>query len=456
MKLSISSTRVPAVSGGCGRRRATSVVLTGAVLTALTGCVTSSGGGAEPQAASSPASTDLTDEEVELTVTYADDPPTEDLVEAFEQEHPNISVTTQLVPFSDYIKSIRLTMSSDDAPDIAQYNPGAMHSLIPAGLIRNLDPYAEAYGWADSFPETTLATLRSDEEAKEYGTGSLYAVPGALSVLGVYYNKGLLESAGVTQAPSTLDELESALQAVSDAGATPFVVGAQTIGGFQMWNALTNVLGDPEDYRNWVYGKSGATIETDGALAAAQKIVEWNEKGFIPPSANGTADSDALATFTNGGAAFYVSGSWSASAIEEALGEDAGFFAMPAEDPSTPLAASGSAVSFSISAKTEHPDEAAAFLDFLSTEQAAPIQFDGGFLPVDTDVPLDSSGVRKDTVEDFARINDGAGIAPFPDFAAPGMIDVLTASSQGLLTGQVSPQEYVASLQTEWASYHEQ
>lgn len=453
MKLTSSN---PSCASPVRWRRRTLGIATVSLAATVTfaGCATSSSSTA-PQEPPSAASTELTEEDVELSLTFVDDPPTEDLVEAFESQHPNISIETQIVPFSDYIKSIRLTMSSDDAPDIAQYNPGAMHSLIPAGLITNLDPYAEAYGWTEAFPETTLGTLRSNEDATQYGTGSLYAVPGALSVLGVYYNKDLLAAAGVTEPPTTFAEFESALQAVQQEGGTDtFTVGAQTIGGFQMWNALTDVLGDPAEYQDWVFGTPGATIETDGALAAAQKVVEWNELGYIPESANGTADSDALAQFTNGEAAFYISGSWSASAINESLGDSAGFFAMPTENPDTPLSASGSAVSFSISSSSEHPDEAAAFLDFLRTEEAAPIQFEGGFLPVNTDVELDSSGLRDDIVQDFTRIDDGAGIVPFADFSSPGMIDVLTSGSQGLLADQVTPEEYLSSLQDEWESSH--
>ena len=112
--------------------------------------------------------------------------------------------------------------------------------------------------------------LRSNAEATEYGTGGLYAVPGALSVLGVYYSTSLVEAAGVTDVPASLADFEDDLAAVADSGTTPLSVGGLQVGGFQVWNALTNALGDEGEYRDWVYGKPGSTIETPGAEEAAQ------------------------------------------------------------------------------------------------------------------------------------------------------------------------------------------
>jgi ABC-type glycerol-3-phosphate transport system substrate-binding protein len=302
------------------------------------GCAETGGGG---PAVPRDVSKELTSEKVTLTLAYTDDPPVKALIEAFQDKHPNITIKGQQTPFSDYVKSIKLSMASAEPPDIAEYNPGAMRSLVPGGLIYDLAPYEKLYGWQDGFPSSSLEVLRSDTKAKEYGTGGLYAVPGALSVLGVFYNKQLSQAAGVTQPPATLAEFEQNLAAVKGTGTTPFSLGSLQVGGFQLWNSLNNSLGDAQQYRDWVYGKSGATIETDSAKQAAQKVVDWTAAGYVPESANATADADALANFTQGKNAYFVTGNWYAATIAEAMGDNAGFFLFPAAKQGNPAVASG-------------------------------------------------------------------------------------------------------------------
>ena len=423
-----------------------------AALVALAGCA---GGGSSDTDKPDDVSTKVTSKPVTLNLAYTDDPPTNALIDAFRKKHPNITIKAQQTPFSDYVKSIKLSMASSTPPDIAEYNPGAMRALVPAGLIYDLEPYADAYSWDDTFPASSLEVLSSDKKAKEYGTGGLYAVPGALSVLGVYYNKDLVSKAGITETPATLGDFEADLKKVKDAGTTPFSLGGLQVGGFQLWNALTNSLGDVTEYRDWVYGKSGSTIETDGAKEAAQKVSDWVKAGYVPKSANATADSDAQADFVNGKSAYLITGNWAASAIQKEMGDNVGFFLFPQESADADKIASGASVAFSISSKTKHPNEAAAFLDFMSSPEAAKVQVETGFMPVDTQTPVETTGVLADISESFKTVVEDNGIVPFPDFAAPDMIDRLTAGVQGLLSDKTTAPDYLASLQESWTSFHE-
>src|SRR5699024_6184300 len=105
-----------------------------------------------------------------------------------------------------------------------------------------------------------------------------------------------------------------------------------------------NVLGDVQDYKDWVYGADGASIETDGATKAAQMIADWSKKGYISSGASSVSDNDALAAFTGGDAAFLVTGNWNVSKVQDALGDDAGFFLMPGTSADGPAVASGGSV----------------------------------------------------------------------------------------------------------------
>jgi ABC-type glycerol-3-phosphate transport system substrate-binding protein len=423
-----------------------------AVALAAAGCAESGGGG---PAQATGASKDLTAGNVTLNLAFTDDPPTQALIDAFRAKHPNITIKAQQTPFTDYVKTIKLSMASATPPDIAEYNPGAMRSLVPAGLIYDLAPYEKLYGWGDGFPASSLEVLKSNPKATEYGTGGLYAVPGALSVLGVYYNKALVQAAGVTAPPTSLAEFEQNLAAVKGTGVTPLSVGGLQVGGFHVWNALTNVLGDSGEYRGWVYGKPGSTIETTAAKEASQKVIDWVARGYIPASANATADADAQANFVNGKSAYLVTGNWAASVIEESMKDNVGFFLLPQATAGAQTIASGASVAFSVSSRTKHPNEAAAFLDFMRSPEAAAVQFDTGFMPVNTSADVKATGLRADIATSFKSVVQDDGIVPFPDFASANMIDRLTTGVQGLLSKRTTPDAFLASLQESWAEYHD-
>ena len=427
--------------------------LVAASMFVLAGCVTAGTGDGQDQNDEQEASAEITDDEVTLRLAYTDDPPTEALVEGFTDEYPNVTIETEQTDFGNYITSITRSMASDSAPDIAQYNPGAMRSLVPAGHVRELSDYSELYGWDGAFPAASLEQLMSDDDAQQFGTGGLYAAPGALSVLGVYYNRQMLANAGVNEAPTTLDEFTEAMAAVAENGENPLSLGALEVGAFHLWNSVLNSVGDSEEYLDWVYGAPEATIETDAAARATEIFEEWVQAGFISEGANATSDADALANFTAGDAAFHVTGNWAAAAVDSEM-DDAGFFVLPGTEAGNAPVASGSSVAYSISSASEHPDVAAAFLDYLSSAEAAAIQIDSGFMPVNTEADVATEGLLGDIADSFAPVAEESNIVPFPDFAAPGMIDSLTGGLQGIISGQSTTEDYLASLQEVWASHH--
>src|SRR5699024_10002723 len=192
-----------------------------------------------------------------------------------------------------------------------------------------------------------------------------------------------------------------------------------------------------------------------GAKKAAQKIVDWVDAGHIPPGSSSVSDSDALANFSSGNSLFLVTGHWNVSKLTEAMGKNVGLFVMPGKTSDSPPLASGATVALSNSYKTAHQDAAAASVNFVRSPEAAQIQVDGGFMPVNTDAEVQVEGLGAEVAEEFTSVIDGAGIVSFPDYAAPGMIDKLTAGVQGLITGHMTPEGYLESLQSEWVSYHD-
>lgn len=450
-----------ATEPGAARRRAVSVVGLALLLAACDSLTPGSGYDANagrPRAV--PSSTAVPDEDIALTLSFADAPEMVDaLAAAFEKKHPRIDVRPRYTQFADYVKSLKLTMTSDTAPDIAQYAVG-MDALAHRADILDLAPYRDAYGWRKKFPAAHLAQLTAGGGDASSDDRPLYGVPVGLSMTGLYYNRKLAATAGVGRPPRTLGEFEGQLATVKSAGLTPLSIGALDSGGLHLWAALVNVLMPPEDYRAWVDGREGATIETEGALKAAGLVAEWAGKGYFAPSANGTAQVDSTAGFTRDDSVYLINGNWAAGQLVGAMGENVGFFPMPGVTESARSVASGFSVAYSVSSRTRHPEAAGAFLDFMGSPEAAPIVAENGFLPPDPspdpDAVPDQKGVLGEVAAAHARVVADDGTNQFPDFTAPSMLDRLRSGVQRLIAGRTGPRDFLAEIQDVWEAHHEE
>jgi len=432
---------------------AATAVLAVSALT-LSGCSLTPGASTGQQS-TGPVSTALPSGHVTLTLAMSTGPDmASELIAAYEHLHPNVTIKRQYTSFSDYKQNIKLNLSSDKAPDIAQFNAGAMQSLIPAGLLVNLDPYAKAYHWSDQFPADGLEQVTAEKNGKTFGKGSLYAVPAGMSVTGVFYNKSLMKKAGVTRQPATLDEFASDLAKAKAAGQTPLSVGALDNGALHLWAAVLGKEMSGKQYRQWVYGQPGGDITTAAPKAATDRIAKWAKQGYIPDWANGTGQVDAAARFTEGQTTYLVSGSWAAVDIAKGLGDKAGFFLLPPTQAEGPAVANGSSVAYAVSSKSKHPEVAANFLNFLSSPTAAKIVAKGGFMPVNTQSIPKQSGLLGDLSGGYQQVVKDNGLLQFPDAASPDMLPILQSGLQSVIIQRKSTKDFLTSLQDAWSHSH--
>lgn len=393
----------------------------------------------------------ITSDPVTLTVSYVQDPPVGPLVDGFTALHPNVTVDLIQTPFADYQTSLKLAMSSADGPDVVQYSPGPMRSIVPAGLVQPLEEYAELYGWKDIVSPSLLGMLTSNETATEYGVGSLYAIPGAVQLVGVFYNKELVEDAGITALPATLSEFEDHLDMVKNSGSTPLSMPALGVSGFQLWGALSNVLADPSLFNDWVSGKPGTSLLDDpGFTEAAAKIKEWGDAGYFAEGVAAVDDNDGIAELTTGERAYYLTGNWNANIFANEMEDNVGFFLLPGLESEQPSVAMGSGFPYSISAQSDHKDVAAAFLNYMVSEDVAQSIYDSGFVPTLDTAEVSGDGLKAEVFNGYQDVVKGAGIAPFANWATSSMIDTLTSGVQGVISGNLSPEDFVQSLQDDW------
>lgn len=424
---------------------AAAVAVTGLAL--LAGCAP--GGAAAGDGSTDAVSKDLGDEPI--TIKVVSTPESGALAKAaipgFEELHPNVSVEYAETSFDDYNTNLNLDLDSDTPPDVVLLN--SVGNTIKNGLVRDLDDYAELYGWDEVYPDTQLAQWRVGEDGTTLGEGSLYAAPAGFSVVGVYYNKDLAEKVGLDEMPSDLESFESALTAAKDAGVLPIQLG--NAGGHANFpvQLIGQSIDGPAAYAKWVFGHEGATFDTPGNTTGLETLEQWARSGFISPDANGTDLQTAVSKFVSGEGLFFVDGNWDAGAIDEGLGDKVGFIPFPTEN----VTGIGTSVAYAIASKSKNQDAAAAFLDYLNTPEAGVFQYDSGFIPVNDEL-VDPSGVRVEILDAFGKISDADGLTGFAAGATSTMNDTFTVVTQELIADRTTVADAIARVQADWETAH--
>lgn len=395
----------------------------------------------------------------EVTLTVWDNftrPAEQEMIETlnaeFEEAHPGVTIVRESYETSDLTNLLPLALSESSGPDVAMINQGIanMGALVEAGLLLPLDSYAEEYGWLDRYGEGLHRRNRFTEGAEQFGEGDLYGMSNTAEVVGVYYNKGIFEEYGLT-VPTTLDEFESVAQTLVDAGVTPIAFGS--LDGWPAiheYGAIENAYTTLEDLDGLIFRFEGGTFDNEANLMAAEKLVEWVDRGFFSEGFEGMDyDNATTGAFTSGDAAMWITGSWMTGTIAEQADESTiGFFLLPDEAGSdVPLATGGVGLAYGIRATSEHPDLAAEYIDLLTGPRAAELLFEQGYLPA---VAVDESALTEgtltaDVVAAWEAISSNDKVGHYLDWTVP--YDEIVASLQELLGGVISPEEFVANVE---------
>lgn len=292
------------------------------------------------------------------------------LAEEFARQFPNVSWNISQDQFQNLINATPRLLSSDTPPDLMRLP--TMVSFAKQGLLKNLDEYAEAFGW-NEWPVPQLDQNRVAEDGSR-GSGALYAMGLNYSLTGVYYNLELAEQIGMTEPPATLAELDAVLAAAKEAGIQPIMQWGSAQSGMGLafpLQALMAVYGPVGPINDWIFQKEGATIDTPENLLAAQHLQMWIENGYFPPDINAIEYTDANARFTAGEALFIFNGDWQNAAYDADMAGNIGFFLMPPLEEGGDPAAMSAPLTFGIAANAANADCAAFFLNWVATDPTA-------------------------------------------------------------------------------------
>lgn len=447
-------------SGRSVQRAALTATLVAGAL-ALAGC--SSPGSSTPEESETPdasapsesATPDCGTEPVTLKAYFETGfPLPSELAAEFEKQYPNVSFDIREDQFAVLTQSAPRVLV-DDPPDLMRLPQ--MSELAKDGLLLNLDPYAEAFGW-DEWPASQLEQMRVDENGRR-GDGPLYAMGLNFSMTGVFYNKELAAQIGMTEPPKTVAELDGYLQAAKDAGLTPLAQfnGGATGGLAFPLQALMASYGDTSEINDWIYQAPGATIVTESNIAATEHLQRWVEAGYFADDVNSMDYAMMMSRFIEGDSVFIFNGDWESGNLDNQMAGNVGFFLMPPLEEGGSFGAMSAPLTYGISAYAANPDCAAFFLNWVATDETArtiAVEVGGSHPmgPADAYMPPIAEGsVTAETLAAGAAIGEQDGAMDFIANATGTVYaEGWTPNLQKLVAGEIDPVSLLEAVQAEY------
>lgn len=249
--------------------------------------------------------------------TGGDGPYMQKLVEEFSANEKNIDVSMNTVEWDVYYQKVPTAVRTGKGPDLGIMHIDQLPTNAARGVIIPLDDVASALKLKESdfAPVVWQAGVYNNHR---------YGIPLDMHPLGLYYNKGTLEKAGLDpdKPPQTNDEYLGALEQMKGKGIqgswiSPFLF----TGGFTFQILLWQNGGD-------LYNQdvSKATWNSDAGVEALNWMIDLIKKGYSPKN---VAQDAELTAFQNGDNAFMWNGIWNILPLNDVKGLEWGAAPIP-------------------------------------------------------------------------------------------------------------------------------
>ncbi len=365
----------------------------------------------------------------------------DEAIRVFEEE-TGATVEFERKAFEQIQQSAGMVLSSDEGPDLMEYNKGnATAGLLSSqGLLTDLTDVAEERGWAEALPESIQTTARYDENGV-MGSGQWFGVPNYGEFVTVYYNKALFEEHGV-EVPTSLEELEAAMDTFVDAGVTPLgMAGAEYPAG-QLFYELALAEADRDFVTAYQTYTDEVDFQADPLKQGAERFDQWVKAGYVSPDSASLKAEDMGVSFIDGTVPMMVSGSWWYGRVVAEAQSDWGVFNFPGNT----LNAGSSGNLWVVPENSANKELAYEFIDITMRPEIQAILGNNGGLPLAAD-PADVTDPKsQELITAFNEVLDNDGLAFYPDWPVPGYYDVLVAAFQSLINQSKTPEEVLTEI----------
>lgn len=356
-------------------------------------------------------------------------------ITAYKEVKPNVTIVTNVIPKDAYNQTLAAALISGEAPALIHGLPlGEPVELWENGQIIDLAPYIDEEWRAALYP-SSLDYLTID--------GHVMSMSFATNNAQVFYNADRFAELGIEAPIETMAEFRAAVEALNAAG----------YGGALYWaQALDHA---PTLFFHW-----GQQLYPEQFEAADRGDGEWNIPEFVElmDEINSYSDlwmdgvaslslDESVNLFATGKASIYIIGNWAINSIVAAEPAfEIGTFPVPALSDNTVPAAMGSmAGTWMVSSQVPEAEQQAAveFLRWVTLNGQGDLVRAIGLCPAG---PAGEEALVDAHPLAQSLCDDQANSIPRDIFDRAAR-DAMASAIQGMLNGQVSPEDVMNEVQ---------
>ncbi|MBA8901897.1 MULTISPECIES: extracellular solute-binding protein [unclassified Phyllobacterium] len=355
------------------------------------------------------------------------------MTEAFTKANPDVTVNLEFVPYEGLHDKTVLAQGSGGGYDVVLFDV-----IWPAEYATNkvlLDVSDKITG------DMKTGVLPGAWTTVEY-QGKRYGMPWILDTKYLFYNKEILEKAGIKTPPKTWGELAEQAKVIKDKGllATPIAWSwSQAEAAICDYTTLVSAYGGS-------FIKDGKPVfQTGGGLDALNYMVDSYKSGLTNPNSKEFLEEDVRRVFQNGEAAFALNWTYMYNMANDPkdskVAGKVGVVPAPGIDGKSTVSAVNGSMGLGITSTSKHPDEAWKYITFMTSQQTQN-QYAKLSLPIWASSYTDPA-VSKGQEELIAAAKQSLA-AMYPRPTTPKYQELSTALQQAVqesLLGQSKPED---------------
>ncbi|RFB15343.1 extracellular solute-binding protein [Bacillus sp. HNG] len=362
----------------------------------------------------------------------------DDIIKAYENEHPDVDIQTEILGNEQYKEKIKVLSASNELPDVGiTWAAGYMKPFVDGNMFAPLDDIVQA----DNFVAGTLDAFSVDEKT--------YALPLELNITPVYYNKEIFEKYNL-EAPKTYDEFLNVVETLADNGITPITLGNKDRWTGSMWYMyLADRIGGPDALNNAI-NRTGS-FEDPALVKAAEEVKNLVDMGAFVKGFNGLSNDEAKGYFMNEQAAMYLMATWelpnytTSPDVDQEFKDKIGYFKFPTYEGGKGDIDSyvgGPGVGLFVSEQSKVKDEAKKFVSYLVDEWGKRSVVDAGVIPA-TVVDTSNGELDQMYIDILNDLGNATNLTLYADVQmSAGVADVHLNQIQALFGGQTTPEDF--------------
>ena len=278
----------------------------------------------------------------------------------FEKQHPDVKVNLEFVPYEAlHDKIVAARGAGGNGYDVVLFDAIWPAEFSRFDLLQDVSSRIAADEREKIFPGAMNTVVYQ---------GKTLGMPWILDTKYLYYNKAMLDKAGIKTPPASWQQVMDDAKVLKDKG----IVKYPLVWSWSQAEALVC------DYTTLVSGFGGSFYQngkldfsTPASLKAVTLMKTSLDQGLSNPASREYLEEDVRKAFSNGDAAFALNWTYMYNMANDPkqskVAGDVGIVTAPGDTPDKPGAVNGS-MGLGIAKASQHPEEAWQYIHYLTSQ----------------------------------------------------------------------------------------